>query len=425
MHIKRYNAESNSFSVLKDLIIFSEVTIGMDIRQLTLEDFDARAELGMYAFQYRKSTEELEKEKQDFKPERTWGLFEEEQLSAQLTLLPLQTYIHGQVFEMGGIAGVATWPEKRRQGLVAKLLEHTLQQMNEAGQSISFLHPFHFPFYRKFGWETYIEYRKYTIPTNKLPAKVHVEGTIKRGIRDLELLNAIYEKYAAHYNGTLVRDTERWERKLPSGDELFTAVYYNPKDQACGYVIYEIADQKMNIKELVYLDERSRQALWTYIANHDSMVTEVNLQAPINDALPYLLNDPRIEQQVVPYFMARIVNVKHFLEQYPFTVGKVESLSIRVNDSVAEWNNGIWDVLINDEGKAKVSRREALPEGLQQDLWDHSDIDTDIQALTVALIGYKRPLELCSWGKWTGKLEAVYILESRIPVATTHLMDFF
>jgi len=96
-----------------------------------------------------------------------------------------------------------------------------------------------------------------------------------------------------------------------------------------------------------------------------------------------------------------------------------------VNDATAEWNNGIWDVLINDEGKAKVSRREALPEGLQQDLWDHSDIDTDIQALTVALMGYKRPLSLCSWGKWKGKLEAVHILESRIPFATTHLMDFF
>lgn len=397
----------------------------MDIRQLTLEDFDARAELGMYAFQYRKTAEELEKEKQHFKPERTWGIFEEEQLSAQLTLLPLQTYIHGQAFDMGGIAGVSTWPEKRRQGLVAKLLDHTLQQMNEAGQSISFLHPFHFPFYRKFGWETYIEYRQYTIPTNKLPAKVQVEGTIKRGIRDLDIFNAVYEKYASSYNGTLVRDTERWERKLVPNSDLFTAVYYNPQDQACGYLIYEIKDQKMNIKELVSLDERSRQALWTFISNHDSMVTEVNVQAPIDDSLSYLLNDPRIEQQIVPYFMARIVNVKTFLEQYPFTVGKVESLSIRVNDATAEWNNGIWDVLINDEGKAKVSRREALPEGLQQDLWDHSDIDTDIQALTVALMGYKRPLSLCSWGKWKGKLEAVHILESRIPFATTHLMDFF
>lgn len=396
-----------------------------DIRQLTTEDFDARMELSMYAFQYQRSAEELEKDKQDFKPERSWGIFDEGQLNAQLTLIPFQTYIHGQAFDMGGIAGVSTWPEKRRQGLVAKLLDHTLQQMNESGQSISFLHPFHFPFYRKFGWETYIEYRKYKIPTNKLPAKVNVEGTIKRGIRDLEILNPLYEKYAARYNGTLIRGEERWQKKLVQSGSSFTAVYYDPTDQPCGYLIYEIKNEKMDIRELVYLDERSRQALWTYISNHDSMVTEVTLQAPADDALPYLLNDPRIEQEIVPYFMARIVNVKTFFEQYPFTVGNVESFSIRVNDSIAEWNNGIWDVLINDEGKAKVSRREASPEGLQQDLWDHSDIETDIQALTVALMGYKRPSALYGWGKWTGKAETVHILEARIPVATTHLMDFF
>ena len=60
---------------------------------------------------------------------------------------------------MGGIAGVATWPENRRQGHVSTLLKHALQEMKSKGQTLSFLHPFSIPFYRKFGWELYAEYK--------------------------------------------------------------------------------------------------------------------------------------------------------------------------------------------------------------------------------------------------------------------------
>lgn len=60
---------------------------------------------------------------------------------------------------MGGIAGVATWPENRRGGLVSKLLSKALARMNEEGQVLSCLHPFSVPFYRKFGWELYTDYK--------------------------------------------------------------------------------------------------------------------------------------------------------------------------------------------------------------------------------------------------------------------------
>ncbi|TKH33755.1 GNAT family N-acetyltransferase, partial [Paenibacillus polymyxa] len=40
-------------------------------------------------------------------------------------------------------------------GMVSRLLTHALEEMKTAGQSLSFLHPFSFAFYRKFGWETY------------------------------------------------------------------------------------------------------------------------------------------------------------------------------------------------------------------------------------------------------------------------------
>ncbi|ANF95562.1 GNAT family N-acetyltransferase [Paenibacillus bovis] len=397
----------------------------MEIRQLTAEEFGQRMELSMYAFQYRKSTEELEEIKPRFKPDTVWGVFEEGELSAQLTLLPMETYIQGQRYAMGGIASVATWPEKRRQGFVDQLLRHALQLMNESGQSVSFLHPFYFPFYRKYGWELYIDYKTYIIPTALLPAKVQSEGQVKRGIKDIKLLNTVYDAYAAQYNGTLIRTEEWWTYSVLDSEVTQTAIYYDAAGQARGYLLYEVKARKMEIDELVYLDESSRQALWTYIANHDSMINEVTLKAPVDDSLPYLLRDPRIQQQITPYFMARIVNVKQFLEQYPFTPGAVQVVTITVNDSVAGWNEGIWELLINESGQAQVSQRSELPEGVQQDIQQYSSIQTDIQTLTAMLMGYQRPSELYRWERLTGKEEAVAILESRITRTTPYLMDFF
>ncbi len=54
---------------------------------------------------------------------------------------------------MGGVAGVATYPEYRRSGYVKELLQHSLQTMKKDGYTVSMLHPFAVAFYRKYGWE--------------------------------------------------------------------------------------------------------------------------------------------------------------------------------------------------------------------------------------------------------------------------------
>lgn len=131
----------------------------MEIRQLKAEEFEANLTLSEYAFQYKVSPEDRITNKGKFKPDRVWGVFEDGELKAGLTLLPLEIHIQDRVASMGGIAGVATWPENRRQGYVATLLKHILQVMNENGQSLSMLHPFLIPFYRRFGWEVYCEYK--------------------------------------------------------------------------------------------------------------------------------------------------------------------------------------------------------------------------------------------------------------------------
>ncbi|AIQ65764.1 acetyltransferase [Paenibacillus stellifer] len=390
----------------------------MEIRQLRAEEFDASVSLSEYAFQYKMSSEAREKAKAGFKPERVWGIFEDGELAAKFTLLPLETYIQGSSVPMGGIAGVATWPENRRKGLVARLLKYALEQMNEDGRPLSFLHPFSVPFYRKFGWELYCDYKKYTIPTGKFPAKVQTEGSMVRDKGGVELLDGLYRRFASSYNGTLVRDKEWWEHSVLD-ESTHYVVYYTEAGEPEGYALYKISNKVLTIDEFVWLSLEARKGLWTYFGNHDSMVTEANLKlVPSDDDLPYLLPDPRIPQESYPYFMARIVNAKSFVEKLRFRAdGAESSIVLSLSDPLASWNNGTWRLSVSETGQASLEPAEA--EDVQH------MAACGVGTLTAMLLGYKRPIDLYRAGLLEGTEGAAVWLESKVLPARTALFDFF
>ncbi|MGP0584387.1 GNAT family N-acetyltransferase [Paenibacillus timonensis] len=393
----------------------------MEIRPLRAVEFDASLSLSEYAFQYKVKPEDREERRKSFIPERSWGAFEGGELLAKLMLLPLHLYVQGRPVSMGGIAGVATWPEHRRSGLVRELLATALRRMNEQGQILSCLHPFSIPFYRKFGWEVYTDYKKYTVNIDSFPSKTLVTGNVKRGVKDIELLNGIYHSFAQRYNGMLVRD-EEWWRRMVLGEEDHTAVYYAELGQPEGYVLYQVKNKELVIDEFVFLNETARQGLWTYLANHDSMVTQVIFdRVPADDLLPFLLRDPRCKQETVPYFMARIVNAAAFVGDYSFIPPASTSpirLGLRIEDAAAPWNEGDWLLEVSSEGKGSLT--PANPANPAE-----SGLACDIQTLTAMLLGYKRPREMFACGKLSGPGTDAETLERLIPLSQTALLDFF
>ncbi|CAM4507215.1 GNAT family N-acetyltransferase [Paenibacillus typhae] len=390
----------------------------MEIRQLKAEEFEASLALSEYAFQYKVSAENRITNKEKFKPERVWGVFEEGELKAGLTLLPLKVHIQDRIVSMGGIAGVATWPENRRQGYVATLLKHILQVMNENGQSLSMLHPFLIPFYRRFGWEVYCEYKKYSIPVGKFPVKTEFEGTVRRDAAELETLDQLYKRFAARYNGTLKRSMEWWKQSVLDQD-VHHGLFVSDEGEPEGYVLYKLENRELVIDEFVYLNEKARRALWTFLANHDSMVTGALLKmVPSDDMLPFLLPDPRIAQENYPYFMARIVNAQAFIESFIFNKQPdVRKYTLYIKDEHAPWNDGSWELTVNPDGTASLVRTGAADA--------QTDLCCSIGTLTVLLMGYKRPHELARFGSLTGDPEALKWLEEIVPHAETALFDFF
>jgi predicted acetyltransferase len=390
-----------------------------EIRSLRDEALGESFALSKFAFQNNElAATVMEIEKSYVKPEHIWGYFTQDKLAARLTIFPLQTFIQGKPFLMGGIALVATWPEHRRGGMVGKLIRNTLQVMKDSGQTIAFLNPFSFPFYRKYGWETSIDRKFYTIESAQLPSFESTTGRIERVDNDWKLLNGIYEAYAQTYNGTLCRDEQWWKISVFKQNKGQTAVYYDDLNKPQGYLLYDVKNSQMDVQEFVFLDEAARRGLWKFIANHDSMLDRVTLLAPVDDPLPFLLPDPRIKQEIASYFMVRIVDFAGFVAQYTFTAsGTVERiLHLILTDLHAPWNEGHFQLRVDGEGMAEVIRVASN---------EAPGLSCDIQTMTCLLMGYQSPSLLHRIGRLQGNPESVHLLESLLPNRSTFLMDAF
>lgn len=377
-----------------------------EIRPLRKGEEWQDAYLSEFAFQYEQSDEERAARVKDVNPDTILGYFVDGQLAAKAIILPLHIYIGGKSFAMGGVAGVATWPEHRRGGKVAALLRQALIDMRARGQSVSMLHPFSFAFYRRYGYELAFERKQMELKVTQLP-RYSIEGMTVARTTERTRLAPIYDAYARRFNGMLARDDNWWDTRIGRRVRVQMAVCIDQTGCDRGYLIYHVKEEVFTALEFVFLDETARQALWTFIANHDSMAHTYKLLAPVCDALPFLLADPRIKQEIIPYFMARIVDVQAFLTAYPFaTAGNAApALSVTVRDDHAPWNNGTFPTEAGDSHTASVS--------------------CDIQTLTAMLFGYARPLQLHSHGRLAGTDEALAAWEAAIPRTQPFLLDFF
>ncbi|MFC4405044.1 GNAT family N-acetyltransferase [Gracilibacillus xinjiangensis] len=384
------------------------------IKLMTKENYKEVFKLSQFAFQYTLDKDQLAEKEAEAGRHKIWGWIENNQLAAKVHMIPLTVHINEQDMKMGGIASVSSWPEFRRGGIVKKLLKHTLLNMREEGYIISYLHPFSVPFYRKYGYELVFNYRDYEIPIKQFQKNWNALGHVKRIEADYNILESIYIDYIKSFNGGIIRDTDWWKQRVVK-KEMVIAVGYDQDNKPDSYILYHVKDRVLYVEEIAYRSLNSLKLVLEFIGNHDSMVEKVKMKVPDEDFIPCLFDEPRFEQIVKKYFMARIVDVPEFLKNYQFiSIHSSDSISLIIEDEFIPDNNGTY--IIQDE---KVTC-------LDHELTDTRNvICCSVQQLTQMLLGYKRPLELERLALIKGSYNAIEKFDKMIPIKHTYFPDFF
>ena len=398
----------------------------LQMRALTTDDTAQYNALLRYAFQVTDSElaslgwnqKEMERSKKPvLKKTESYGWFDGEKLASQISIYPMQVNIFGQMYKMGGVTGVATYPEYMNLGLMSSLIKTALNSMRANKQCVSMLVPYMIPYYRKKGWEIVTDKMTYTIKDTQLPKRREVSGMVERVGIDSEDLRIVHNAFTRMRHGALKRNELEWEEYWRwEADDVIVAVYYNEAGEPKGYLVYYIANDIFRIKELVYINQEARHGLWNYVSAHFSMIDKVVGTNYTNEPMAFLLEDSEIQEEIEPNVMARIVDFEAFIRKYPFDIISIhDDLHFVIHDPVMECNCGDFSLRWDKQGNTIIERGGTRGER----------VECDIQTLTAMFYGYKRPTYLKRVERLDASDDAVRILEDIIPIEQPYFSDYF
>lgn len=396
----------------------------LKIRSVEEEDVNQFNELLSYVFQVTESDieesgfenkrEMIKSKKPILELAKVFGWFNKDQLISQIAIYPCEVNIHGNLYKMGGVTGVGTYPEYAGHGLMSQLIRVALQNMRDNHQWISYLYPYSIPYYRRKGWEIMSDKLTFKIRDTQLPKNVEVAGMVERRDVDDEDVYKVYNQFAKENHGALQRSQFNWEEywRYENEEERTAAIYYDQNGEAKGVLFYWIAEEVFHIKEMFYLNQEARNGLWNFISAHFSMVYWIQGNIYKNESLAFLLEDSQIKETIEPYFMARIVDIEKFLKDFPFKPFH-QAFHFVVEDPIAEWNTGIFGLNWIDD-QLEITR-EAVG----------NPVYLDIQTLTCLLMNYRRVAYLARIERMKTDEETLRILERIIPDMAAYFSDDF
>jgi predicted acetyltransferase len=256
--------------------------------------------------------------------------------------------VRGEDRPVGGVSAVASPPERRRQGLVGRLLRDLHAELRTEGIALAALWPFEYAFYRQFGYATVGEWASIELPPEELSAvAADTSGRFRRADPgDWAELAAVYDAWA---DEPLAMDRTEgfWRERALSGwrEDPYAYVWEDDAGDPRAYLVYRIEedgdDRALSAYELAHADDEARRQIYRFLRDHDSQVETVRLRTPPETYLLETLDDPRAaEVELRPGPMFRVVDLEAAAADLAVPADVEGSVVVDVSDDHLPWNDG-------------------------------------------------------------------------------------
>lgn len=389
------------------------------VRELGGSSIEEMFALATYAFNGADTPERRERFRTLAENSWNYGFFDEEdRLTSQVMATPFPVNFYGQEYLMAGIGYVASYPEARGQGGINQIMEKILEDCRDRKVSLSYLAPFSYPFYRRYGYEQSFDKIRYQLNSRDVTFTKKKCGKMKRmNFEDAKAaIKRIYEQMPENQRAGLKREDWWYTYKFKQKGNYQFALYFDEAGEATGYVVYQLAASSFIIVEWGFLNHDAFCSLVRFVSSHNGAFETFEYSCGYggNDQ-NYLLANPFASVTITPYMMARVVDISLFLEKYPFRK-KQAAFALQIEeDQYAKWNEGIVEVTIKN-GKNHLSKVEqtALP-----------IVRGSIQHITQLLLGYRKVEELVLQERIQVAKEYEETLSSILPQQQPILNDYF
>ena len=248
---------------------------------------------------------------------KTICLEQDERIIAAMSMHEHVMNFNGRKLLVSFLSGVATLPDYRRRGHMRYLMQSMLDEA-EHNHLITLIEAFNPKLYETFGFETIYQTKTYTI-NSRYFEKVKKRG-VSHNVSAVELFE-LYQKYAKHFDGCYVRDTQYFETFMRKAllDHGNICVYRNKDHEVCGYAVYEENSVEVRVHEIVYVDSIALMKMLRFISEgYPDVTVTVSPSEKLEKLFP--LTIPKKSG----YTMARINNYELFNKLYNSKVKSVK-----------------------------------------------------------------------------------------------------
>jgi len=275
-------------------------------------------------------------------------------LISMVHMNPYPILLHHSKINAFALSGVATEEEHRGQGYAGSLIKYALNKAYKLGYDFSFLYPFKYEYYEKFGYSLgYYKYKYKTVCMDKdEQSKMRVCGTYST-----DEFAQIYAKHVDGKNGFVLRDSNYFDIHTKELECDGKIVCFKIEDDR-GY--FAIDDNEHTIEELAF-EGKLETALKEIGDHYKKSLTFENLYD-----IASMVN---IQEK---HCMGRVVSVERLFKKLNI---KNTEIILKIYDEIIEENNGVWHIF-SSGGKTAANRTE-----------QREDYSIDIAALTSIVTG--------------------------------------
>lgn len=358
------------------------------------------------------------------RPEWSLCAFDADRLVASCIVIPFTMRLNGAAMAMGGVSGVATHPEYRRQGLMRRLMTDSTVTMREQGQSVAALWASQAAIYQRFGYAIGSSMRSYQVDTVDITFHDGDGGAGRVEWLDaasgFDAIKALYIQFVAERSGYLHRSRALWDANAlgaPAEDgPVHIALSRDESGEPIGYLVYTLRanrvehrarGQELMIRDMAWLSLDAYRSLWNYVARHDLVGRVVWSSAPADDPAEELFAEPRMLHAgngEGAWF--RVVDVEPALAGRGYS-GAGQAVVTIVEDDLTPWNAGSYAV--ETDGTTVSVERVPVP---------RDNVTMPIKSFSSLFSGYRSARQLRAWGLADGDDGAIDRLDQLM--ATRH-----
>lgn len=304
---------------------------------------------------------------------RTYGVRDGTELVGQAADLPLQLTVPGGAqVPCAGVTWVSVLPTHRRRGILTGMMRQQLADIRDRGEPLALLWASESVIYGRFGYGLATQQAEYVLRGRDHRVAAPDDAPAVRLLaRDEAIpeLKRIFDEVRRQRAGMIGLSPAMWEGVLLDTDARragHTALFFAVagEDHAAAFALYrakgnmegQLAANQVRVLLVMGTDPAAEAALWRYLLGVDLTTEWTIRRRPLDDALPWMLADPRrLRRDVYDATWLRIVDVAAALRARSYAADG--ELRLEVVDGFCPWNEGTY-VLAVDQGRGEVERAD-------------------------------------------------------------------